>query len=222
MKKLLVWVVCIISVILIVWTCLLEGKEDEKPGVSDTPVLSYVTLVPTYISRLATPAPTFMVTCISTAEPTITQIPTNTPTSTPTPTNTPSPTPTNTPTPTVAPTNTPTPTTIPIVYPEDGKLTKRGGVYTNSEGHKETWYNLQMKTVVRYMRERGYTESDYPYWVRSDGVKMFGEYVMVAAQLNNYPYGTIVYTSLGAGIVCDTGDFAKENPHQFDIAVDWK
>jgi hypothetical protein len=59
------------------------------------------------------------------------------------------------------------------------------------------------------------------YWVREDGVKMLGPYVMVAANLNTRPRGTVVETSLGLGIVCDTGDFAKKNPMALDIATDW-
>ena len=59
------------------------------------------------------------------------------------------------------------------------------------------------------------------YWVREDGVKMYGDYIIVAANLDNYPRGSLVETSLGTGIVLDTGEFAVNNPEQFDIAVDW-
>ena len=44
---------------------------------------------------------------------------------------------------------------------------------------------------------------------------------MVAANLGLRPYGTIVATSLGAGIVVDTGTFASSNRTQLDIAVAW-
>lgn len=71
------------------------------------------------------------------------------------------------------------------------------------------------------MRNLGYNETDYPYWVRDDGAKMFGNYIMIAANLELRPRGTIVDTSLGTGIVCDTGGFAKDNPTQIDIAVNW-
>jgi 3D (Asp-Asp-Asp) domain-containing protein len=67
----------------------------------------------------------------------------------------------------------------------------------------------------------GYTEEEYPYWVRDDGVKMLGSYVMVAASYNIRPKGTIVQSSLGAAIVCDTGGFAYNNPTQLDIATSW-
>ena len=63
------------------------------------------------------------------------------------------------------------------------------------------------------MRNAGYSEAEYPYWVREDGVKMLGNYVMVAAAYSIRPRGTIVESSLGPAIVCDTT--------QLDIAVTW-
>lgn len=101
-------------------------------------------------------------------------------------------------------------------------LTREGGVnYYN--GIKETYYNLDMSYVVELMRYEGYSEEDYPYSVSDEnGCKMLGDYIMVAANLDRYPKGTIVETSLGMGIVCDTGEFAVSNPNQFDIAVTWK
>lgn len=82
----------------------------------------------------------------------------------------------------------------------------------------ETYYNLDMSYVIRIMRDMGY---DYEYYIRDDGVKMFGDYVICAANLDLRPKGTIVETSLGMGIVCDTGSFATVNPTQLDIAVNW-
>ena len=77
--------------------------------------------------------------------------------------------------------------------------------------------------VVELMRYEGYSEEVYPYSVSDEtGCKMLGNYIMVAANLDRYPKGTIVETSLGMGIVCDTGEFAVSNPNQFDIAVTWK
>ena len=96
-------------------------------------------------------------------------------------------------------------------------LSKRKGVIQGPSG-KETYYNLNMSIIVRNMRRLGY---DYEYWVRDDGVKMFGDYVMVAANLKLRPRGSLVETSLGTGIVCDTGGFAKKNPRQIDIATTW-
>lgn len=81
----------------------------------------------------------------------------------------------------------------------------------------ETWYNLPMDLVIENMRKRGYSEADYPYYIRNDGVKMFGDFVIVAADLNKYPRGSVVYTTLGQGMVLDTG----EDLSGFDIAVIW-
>ena len=100
------------------------------------------------------------------------------------------------------------------------RLTASKGSITGPSG-KETYYNLPMGTIVSIMRNKGYTEEEYPYWVREDGAKMFGDYVMVAANLQIRPKGTIVETSLGLGIVVDTGGFAVNNPTQLDIATNW-
>lgn len=101
-----------------------------------------------------------------------------------------------------------------------GKLTKSAGVFNGPSG-KETYYNLSMSGVVKIMRGLGYTEEEYPYWVREDGCKMLGDYIMVAACFSIRPRGTIVETSLGKGIVCDTGGFASRNQTQLDIATNW-
>ena len=97
------------------------------------------------------------------------------------------------------------------------RLTKSAGVNNGPSG-KETYYNLPMGGVVRAMQRRG---CNLKYWVRSDGVKMYGDYVMVAANIGLRPYGSIVPTSLGQGMVVDTGSFASSNPRQLDIAVSW-
>ncbi len=97
------------------------------------------------------------------------------------------------------------------------KLTRSAGVVYGPSG-KETYYNLNMSRVVRNMYNRGFSGT---YWVRNDGVKMFGDYVMVAANLSIRPFGTHVKTSLGMGIVVDTGSFAYRNRTQLDIAVNW-
>ena len=96
-------------------------------------------------------------------------------------------------------------------------LTPRRGVNYGPSG-KETYYNLNMNGVVRIMRNMGNTDE---YWVRDDGCKMLGDYIMVAANLNLRPRGSIVETSLGDAIVCDTGGFAKRNPTQIDVATTW-
>lgn len=97
------------------------------------------------------------------------------------------------------------------------KLTPSGGVCQGPSG-KETYYNLPMGGVVRIMRSMGNKDK---YWIRRDGCKMLGKYIIVAANLKTRPRGTIVKTSLGMGIVCDTGTFAESNPRQLDIAVNW-
>lgn len=83
---------------------------------------------------------------------------------------------------------------------------------------KETFYNLPMGGVIDIMESLGYTGE---YWVREDGVKMFGDFIMVAAELGSRPKGTIIKTSLGWAVVCDTGGFTKWNPTQLDIATAW-
>ena len=100
------------------------------------------------------------------------------------------------------------------------KLTRSRGSIQGPSG-KETYYNLNMNGVVSIMRRMGFSESEYPYNVRADGVKCLGPYVMVAAHLGKRPRGSKVQTSLGTGIVCDTGGFASSNPTQIDVATAW-
>ena len=98
------------------------------------------------------------------------------------------------------------------------KLNRTNGVFYGPNG-KETYYNLNMSGVVARMHRLGYEGN---YWVREDGVKMFGDYVMVAANLRKFSRGSIVDTSLGKGIVCDTGGFVYNGSGVvFDIAVSW-
>ncbi len=138
--------------------------------------------------------------------------------------------------PTVTPTATPVPTLAPIIVEQPvettvaqptettiattGCLTRRGGVYNGPSG-RETYYNLNMSGIVQIMRDLGYSEEEYPYWVREDGCKMFGDYIMVAANLSTRPRGTILETSLGTAIVCDTGTFIYSYPNGIDIATNW-
>lgn len=98
-----------------------------------------------------------------------------------------------------------------------GRLTRSAGVFNGPSG-KESFYNMNMNNVVSAMRASG---NNARYWVREDGVKMLGDYVMVAANLSIRPKGTILPTSLGMGIVVDTGSFALRNPTQLDIATAW-
>lgn len=96
-------------------------------------------------------------------------------------------------------------------------LTASAGVNYGPSG-KETYYNLDMSGVVNNMRNMGNNDA---YWVRDDGAKMLGDYVIVAANLDVHPRGSLVETSLGTGIVADTGGFAAGNPNQVDIATAW-
>ena len=96
-------------------------------------------------------------------------------------------------------------------------LTATAGTVQGPSG-KETYYNLNMSGVVSIMNSLGY---DYTYWVRDDGCKMFGDYIMCAASLDIRPRGSLLETSLGTAIVCDTGTFAYGNTYQVDIATTW-
>ena len=96
-------------------------------------------------------------------------------------------------------------------------LSPSAGVNYGPSG-KETYYNLDMSGVVSIMRGMGNNDS---YWVRGDGCKMLGNYIMVAANLGVHPRGSLMETSLGTGIVCDTGGFAAGNANQLDIATTW-
>lgn len=104
--------------------------------------------------------------------------------------------------------------------PMEEHLTKRGGVFYGPSG-KEKYYNLNMSGVVTTMRNSGYSSEEYPYWVREDGAKMLGDYVMVAADLSVYPRGSIVETSLGTGLVCDKCVGATYGDTVLDLAVNW-
>lgn len=97
------------------------------------------------------------------------------------------------------------------------KLTKQNGKIAGPSGN-ETYYNLNMSRCVYYMNKLGY---EAEVWVREDGVKMFGDYIMVAANLDIRPKGSLVETSLGTGIVVDTGDFVSWDSTGIDIAVTW-
>ena len=84
--------------------------------------------------------------------------------------------------------------------------------YTAADGRlqKETWCDLNPNNLVKLMKESHGIELDY--WIREDGVYMYGDYVMVAAdiphmdgtqQAAEYRKGDLVETSLGTGIVVD-------------------
>lgn len=77
-----------------------------------------------------------------------------------------------------------------------GVLTPSGGV-NSFNGNTETYYNLDMSGVIANAQSMGIQGN---YWVRDDGVKMYGDYVIVASQ---HDKGSIIETSLGTGIVLD-------------------
>lgn len=100
----------------------------------------------------------------------------------------------------------------------NGPVLSRGRGSVMGPSGKETYYNLNMNGVVNIMRRMGNTDE---YWVRDDGCKMLGDYIMCAANLRVHPRGSLVESSLGTCIVCDTGGFASHNANQLDIAVTW-
>ena len=101
------------------------------------------------------------------------------------------------------------------------RLTAPMGRNVGPNGLDESWYNLEMSGVISIMRNMGFSESKYPYWIRDDGVKMLGPYIMCGCNLNVHPRGTTVKTSLGTALVCDTGGYALTHPNSCDIAVTW-
>ena len=115
-------------------------------------------------------------------------------------------------------------TNVPEEWEEDPLNEYEGPVLTKESGvnyyydQKETYYNLPMDTIVSIAQSQGI---EGEYWEREDGCKMLGDYIMVAANRGVHPQGSLVETSLGTGIVVDTGGFAEENPTQIDIATNW-
>ena len=99
-----------------------------------------------------------------------------------------------------------------------GPVLSRSNGSVKGPNGRETYYNLNMNGVVNIMRRMGNTDE---YWVRDDGCKMLGNYIMCAANLGVHPRGSLVESSLGTCIVCDTGGFARGNSQQLDIAVTW-
>ena len=85
-------------------------------------------------------------------------------------------------------------------------------------GHTETWYNLRMNRVVE--RADAYYGLSEVYAIREDGVKTYNGFVICATDWSVYPFGSIVETSLGTGIVLDhIGNIADRNT--VDIATSW-
>ncbi len=91
---------------------------------------------------------------------------------------------------------------ITYVYPEGDTLNPYDGINYHN-GVLETYYDLPMEGLVDMVHALGIEGT---YWVREDGVKMWDDYVIVAADFDYEPRGTITETSLGTGIVLDTGE----------------
>ena len=83
-------------------------------------------------------------------------------------------------------------------------------------GHIETWYDLPMENVIQRSQDAGIP---CDYWVRDDGVKMFGQWVIVAAHPSKIRY-SMVDTSLGEGIILDTHE--TDDTELIDIATTWR
>lgn len=84
---------------------------------------------------------------------------------------------------------------------------------------KETYYNLPMEGCIRLARSIGIGGT---YWVRADGCKMLGNYIMVATDVHRWPKGTILETSLGTAMVVDhCGSASRYSGRWIDIAVNW-
>ena len=95
--------------------------------------------------------------------------------------------------------------------------------YCQGELGVEGYYNLNYANgdcIVGTMREVGYSQEDYPCWLRDDGVYMFGDYAMCCVSYDfGYNYGDIVPTSVGQGIVCDFSQFGQQIVHE-DWGID--
>lgn len=96
-------------------------------------------------------------------------------------------------------------------------LTAKAGRITFN-GHPETWYDLPMNRIVA-KADAHFGLSDV-YEVREDGVKTYNGFVIVAADFDKHPYGSLIETSRGTGIVLDTGAF--KDRETVDIATDWR
>ena len=109
---------------------------------------------------------------------------------------------------------------LPMLVQEE-HLTKDRGFVTGPSG-TETYYNLPMDGIIDRMRRKGFLEENgWIVWTREDGAKMIGDFVICAANLDVHPRYSLVETTLGTAIVCDTGAFAKTHPNHIDIACNW-
>lgn len=201
-------------------------KDNQEGGVS---LPTAETLIETSTTKTTEETTTENKTKQTTQQQTTTAKPTTTkPETTTQPTTQPATTqPTTTAEPTTEPTTTeavvtvqyttvPVPANTPALY---RKLNTKGGIAYGPSG-KETFYNMPMGGVLRIMEAYGYSKDDH--WIREDGVHMLGDYIMVAADLSKHPRGSLLPTTLGTGIVCDTGTFVSDGSGTcVDVAVTW-
>lgn len=100
-------------------------------------------------------------------------------------------------------------------------LTAEMGCNLNGPSGVETWYNMPMDGFIQFIYDLGF---EGYHWIREDGVHMWndgtGDYVICGGYLPTRPRGTKVQTSLGPGIVLDTGYFYY-GEYQLDIATIW-
>jgi hypothetical protein len=96
-------------------------------------------------------------------------------------------------------------------------LTARLGV-VDFNGHKETWYDLNLSKVVE--RADKYYGTKGVYAVTDEGIKTYNGLVICAAH-QSVPYGTLVETSRGIGVVLDYHTVAEDKT-LIDVATDWR
>ena len=96
-------------------------------------------------------------------------------------------------------------------------LTARLGT-VQFNNHKETWYDLKMDRVLRKADE--YYGSKGIYAVTEEGIKTYNGLVICAAH-QSVPYGTLVETSRGIGVVLDYHTVAEDKT-LIDVATDWR
>lgn len=94
---------------------------------------------------------------------------------------------------------------------------KLGTIQNENSNIKETWYDLPMHNIVE--RADAYYGLEGVYEVREDGVKTYNGLVIVATNWDVYPYGSIVETSLGTGVVLDMQ--TSKDKTVVDIATSW-
>lgn len=96
-------------------------------------------------------------------------------------------------------------------------LTAVKGV-NNFMGHTESWYNLKMTKVVQRADE--YYGLSNAYAIREDGVKTYNGFAICAGNFEVHPYGSVIDTSLGTGLILDhTGKGTDKT--LIDIATNW-